>query len=292
VTERRKRGDETSNRLLEWSEAQKSSERLTGHILRSEGFASIDPSHPLGGPDGLKDLVCTKDNLRWIAAAYFPRGQRPFREIQEKFLADLPGVAANKAQGFAFVTNQYIELANRSKLTEAANPVRLNLIHLERIVSILDSPPNYGIRLEFLDIQMTKEEQLAFFAHYASTMDQFGALVQTILAQLSQPALSKAIPVSQLNAFKATLESIVGPPGYFPSIFPHPMDRLKVPLQELKEFEAILNRITGGQFPKLAFPKPSLSALQTLPLELMQIDQSLDQILWKLERINKLKSGL
>jgi len=164
--------------------------------------------------------------------------------------------------------------------------------HLERIVSILDSPPNYGIRLEFLDIQMTKEEQLAFFAHYASTMDQFGALVQTILAQLSQPALSKAIPVSQLNAFKATLESIVGPPGYFPSIFPHPMERLKVPLQELKEFEAILNRITGGQFPKLAFPKPSLSALQTLPLELMQIDQSLDQILWKLERINKLKSGL
>jgi hypothetical protein len=290
--ERRKRGDETWNRLLAWTEAQKASERLAGHILRSEGYSSIDPSHPLGGPDGLKDLVCIKGNIRWIAAAYFPRGEQTFKEIQEKLNSDLQGATLNEAQGFAFVTNQYIQLADRNRLAEAVLPIQLDLLHLERIVSILDSPPNYGIRLEFLDIQMSKEEQVSFFAYYATSMDQFRAQVQAILNQLSQPDLSKAIPVQQLQAFKATLESIVGPSGFYPSIFQHPMDRLKVPLQELREFETILNRLTGGQFPQLAYPKPPLQALHSLPLDLMQLNESLDQIIWKLNQINKLKSGL
>ena len=73
MNRRRTDGDETWNRLLNWIKGQKASERLAIHILRAEGYRSIDPSHPLGGKDGLIDFVTSRDNIRWIGAAYFPR---------------------------------------------------------------------------------------------------------------------------------------------------------------------------------------------------------------------------
>lgn len=47
-------GDETWNRLLNWTKGQKPSERLSAHILSSEGFKSLDPSHLLGGKDRIE----------------------------------------------------------------------------------------------------------------------------------------------------------------------------------------------------------------------------------------------
>jgi hypothetical protein len=35
----------------------------------------MDPSHPLGGQDGLKDLICNKEGKKYIVAVYFPRGK-------------------------------------------------------------------------------------------------------------------------------------------------------------------------------------------------------------------------
>src|SRR5674476_182707 len=109
MTQRQTDGDETWNRLQNWSKGQKS-ERLAAHILSSEGFKSIDPSHPLGGKDGLKDIIAIKDNLKWIAAAYFPRGQKPFTEIKTKFNGDIKGIGINKVSGLAFITNQELTL--------------------------------------------------------------------------------------------------------------------------------------------------------------------------------------
>lgn len=161
---RRTDGDETWNRLREWTKGQKAAERLAGHILSSEGYKSIDPSHPLGGRDGVRDIVCIKDNVQYIGAAYFPRGQKTFKTIQDKFYVDLKGVAINKANGIAFVTNQEISLAERKKLMSVNLDISIEIFHLERLVNILNNPTNYGVRLEFLDISITSEEQLAYFA--------------------------------------------------------------------------------------------------------------------------------
>ena len=60
---RQKDGRETWNRLLKWDKGQAPSERLTSLILESEDYKSIDPSHPLGGKDGLKDIICEKYNI-------------------------------------------------------------------------------------------------------------------------------------------------------------------------------------------------------------------------------------
>lgn len=142
MSRRRREGDETWSSLNVWTRGQKAAERLAAQILRVEGYSSIDPSHPLGGRDGLKDIICTKDKMSWIGAAYFPRSQKTPTEITKKFSDDLEGVKKNKVSGFAFITNQEIGLGARRALKDLARRCKagLDLFHLERITHILDSP--------------------------------------------------------------------------------------------------------------------------------------------------------
>jgi len=160
---RRKDGRETWNRLLGWDKGQAPSERLAALILKSEGYKSIDPSHPLGGKDGCKDALVEKDNLKLVMGVYFPRNQQQFNTIKKKFLEDFGGVVKNNAEGFVFVTNQELRLAERTKLNNLGMGIPTEIFHLERNSSVLNYPLNYGIRLEFLDITMTKEEMIAFY---------------------------------------------------------------------------------------------------------------------------------
>ncbi len=147
MTRRQTEGKETWRRLLDWDRGQTSSERLAAQILRVEGYEGIDPSHPLGGPDGLKDIICIKDKARFVGASFFPRGQQCFSKIKKKYSDDLDGVAKNNANGIVFVTNQELTLSEREKLKEEAGNIKVDLFHLERIASIIDSPGCYGIRL-------------------------------------------------------------------------------------------------------------------------------------------------
>ena len=51
------RTDETWHRLREWTAGSAAAERLAAQVLLADGYTSVDPSHPLGGPDGGKDLL-------------------------------------------------------------------------------------------------------------------------------------------------------------------------------------------------------------------------------------------
>lgn len=155
---------ETWHRLLNWDKGQAASERLAAHILIKERFENIDPSHPLGGKDGGKDIVCNFNSEKWIGAVFFPRGQQDFKRIKDKFLHDAEGTIKNNAKGMAFITNQEITLGQRKDLEENCNVDDVRIYHLERISDILNSPEMYGIRLEFLEIEMTREEQISFFS--------------------------------------------------------------------------------------------------------------------------------
>jgi hypothetical protein len=185
MAKRRTDGDETWSRLLNWTKGQKPSERLAAHILSSDGFKSIDPSHPLGGKDGLKDIISVKDNLQWIAAAYFPRGQKAFKEIKKKFTSDMHGVKKNKVSGLAFVTNQELTLHERKELKDTGKPHTIEIFHLERLTHILDTAKNYGIRLEFLDIELTKEEQLSYFASRDEKMTGLSEKLEHLMVDYS-----------------------------------------------------------------------------------------------------------
>ena len=147
------RWDETWHRLREWTNGQGPSERLAAQILLSEGYVGLDPSHPLGGPDGGKDALCAKDGKNWVMAVYFPRGQQTLGAIKSKVLTDLHGVESNKADALAFVTNQELTVTEREVLREAAGLVAVELYHLERITTILDTPGMARVRQQFLRIR-------------------------------------------------------------------------------------------------------------------------------------------
>ena len=183
---RMRAGRETWNRLLNWDREQAASERLAALILANEGFRNIDPSHPLGGKDGLKDMILTNGGKKWIGAVYFPRGQKSFQDIKDKFCHDLEGVRANGAKGIAFVTNQEIRLSERKILAEIDKNIDVNIYHLERIASLLNMPMNYGIRMEFLEIEMEKEEQISFFAMQNKKMAEFEDILKKITIGLEE----------------------------------------------------------------------------------------------------------
>lgn len=146
------RVDETWHRLREWTYGQTPSERLAALVLDHEGFKSIDPSHPLGGPDGTKDARCEKNGVKFVMAVYFPRGQQAFKKIQTKFTDDLKGVAKNSADALVFVTNQELTLSQREALTKSAAPTPVTLYHLESVATVLDRPIMAGVRRQFLSI--------------------------------------------------------------------------------------------------------------------------------------------
>lgn len=154
----------TESALRDWRYGQTQAERLVVALLHLEGFEAVDPQHPLGGPDGLKDVLCRKDGLSWVAAAYFPTTTSTLGAIKSKFTGDFVGVSSNHAQAFAFFVNQPLTVGEREQLRSLAGQTRTEVYHLERIRSLLDAPKGCGIRLEYLRIPMTEAEQWAFWS--------------------------------------------------------------------------------------------------------------------------------
>ncbi len=150
----------TEQALQNWRYGQTQAERLSAGILVVEGFESVDPQAPLGGPDGIKDVVCKKDGQKWVAAAYFPTTLKTYDDIENKFLNDLKGVTKNDANGIVFFTNQRLTLGERKLLLEHAEPLAAEIYHVERMRAVLDTPKGFFLRLEYLRIPMTPEDQV------------------------------------------------------------------------------------------------------------------------------------
>ena len=180
---------ETELRLRVWRGDQIGAERLAANLLHLDGFTSVDPQCPLGGPDGLKDARCEKNGWIYIAAAYFPTEQKAFKDVKKKFSADIKGVSKNSAQGFVFLTNQSLTPGERETLLKLARLQKAPciLFHLERIVSLLDSAIGYGARLQHLNIAMTTEEQASFFTQWNRGLnDLLQSHSQTIIKEISR----------------------------------------------------------------------------------------------------------
>lgn len=163
-------------------------------ILFNDGVRNVDPSYPLEGRDGLKDMILTNNGSKWIGAVYFPRGQQRFSNIKSKFKHDLGGVKQNKANGIVFVTNQELRLSERKELTEINDDIDVQIYHLERLATLLNSPTNYGIGMEFLEIEMSKEEQLPFFANQNQKMSNIEAALKKLTIGLEEYKISKNLP--------------------------------------------------------------------------------------------------
>jgi hypothetical protein len=81
-----------------------------------------------------------------------------------------------------------LKLAERAELCdEVKTEYKVDIYHLERLAALLNATENYGLRLEFLDIDMTKEEQLA----YMVTKDKIIHDLTNLLGQLAPKVLSE-----------------------------------------------------------------------------------------------------
>jgi hypothetical protein len=152
-------------RLIAWRDGSTKAERLAAAILKLAGYESIDPQGPIGGPDGGKDILCRKGGITSVGAVYFPPTQVTFAKLKNKFLADLAKVST-KHKGFAFITNRPMTPTQRTALETAGSDAGkdVDIFHLERLLTLLNSPQGYGTRLQFLSIPMTTEDQLSWFA--------------------------------------------------------------------------------------------------------------------------------
>jgi hypothetical protein len=154
---------DTELRLSFWRDGSTNAERLAAAALRLSGYQEIDPQSPLGGPDGKKDILCTKGGLTWVGAVYFPNGPASFASVKKKFKSDLAGMPANP-EGFVFVTNQTLSPTQRVTLSKIATEKskECDILHLQQLQNLLDSPPGYGVRIQYLGIAMSIEEQLSW----------------------------------------------------------------------------------------------------------------------------------
>lgn len=164
--------------LLHWDKGQTFAERMAAKLLGLEGYTEIDPQCPMGGPDGTKDILCQRDGKKFVVGCYFPSGQKDLTAITEKFSDDYKGVDKNKADGFIFVTNQKITPGERVGLTSKFPSSEI--FHGERVCSALDSPKGYGIRLEYLGIELTKAEQISFLNSHLDLKANFEDIKATL----------------------------------------------------------------------------------------------------------------
>lgn len=125
---------------------------MAAQVLAAGGYESLDPSHPLGGPDGGRDGHCKKNGKPWIMAVYFSRGERTFKEVETKLVADVEAARKHSPHGVVFVTNQELRLSERTELETLGGDVEIDIFHLERVAHILDQPRMGPVRQQYLGI--------------------------------------------------------------------------------------------------------------------------------------------
>jgi fido (protein-threonine AMPylation protein) len=180
----------TELQLLHWRNGQTQSERLAAHLLALEGFTQIQPQAPLGGPDGRKDIICVRAGVTYVAASYFPPTNKEFVDVRKKFESDAEGVAMNGAKGFAFVTNQRLTIGERKELVGLLS-VPVDLLDLERLVHLLDSPAGLGLRAAFLGIAMSAEDSATFAMHLAAVHERTTESLKQAFLDLSSRSVTE-----------------------------------------------------------------------------------------------------
>jgi hypothetical protein len=152
----------TESELREWRFGSTQAERLAAAILALDGHRDVTPQAPLGGADDRKDILSRRDGVTYLSAVYFPSTVKSFADIMDKYRHDREGIRLHETDQFVFLTNQHITLGQRSTLKDTGSLLD-EIYDLQRITTILDSPPGYGLRLKHLGIRMATEEQVSFF---------------------------------------------------------------------------------------------------------------------------------
>lgn len=199
------RPDETWHRLREWTYGSAMAERLAAQILRADGYTSIDPSHPLGGPDGGCDALCRKDGKHWSVGVHFARGKEAFGALARKFAEDAEKTTG-AADAFVFVTNQQLVKSQRAALKKKVAPLEADIYHLERVVGVLDAPGMRSVRRQFLFIDDDGDESLERVGRFVSSWDRVCRAVLSLAGPVEPGRRVRIQPVALLKSCGAAVD--------------------------------------------------------------------------------------
>jgi hypothetical protein len=202
--------DRTRAALVIWGKGDAASEGLAADVLAAEGYV-VEPMHPQGGPDKRRDGICEKAGRRFTMACYFPNNsnQISFKDMKEKFLHDLEGVSTASAEGVVFVTNVSVADAERIILEELAAERGCAAIvyHLEKLRVVLDSAAGLGARVRYLEIDLTREEQLTAFTMISRLTEEIQGLRAYMRGELIDE-MKKTIHETVAAAIKSKKEGM------------------------------------------------------------------------------------
>jgi fido (protein-threonine AMPylation protein) len=112
-------------------------------------------------------------------------------------------------------------------LIALAGGIRVELYHLERLTSLLNSPKGCGIRLEYLRIVMTEPEQWAFWS--TMNVDVVRKLVDN--EKLHDAQLQKLS--DKIDSFMERTNALIENLRAGPSSLTRPVDRIEMPTSSL-----------------------------------------------------------
>lgn len=172
----------TEERLRTWLEGQAQRERLCAHLLPLLGpYSNVDPRRPKGGPDGSRDLQAVHNGQLpvWGAVGFRSNvndGKDDKKWAGKKFRDDLKAALAENPtlKGFVFLTNVDLTPAEQDGLKQHAKEKGITHVDVfvrERLRLALDNVEGWGYRLQYLEIEMTREEQLTFINRYGARLE-------------------------------------------------------------------------------------------------------------------------
>jgi hypothetical protein len=143
-------------------------------------YTREQPRRPKGGPDGGRDIEAVFQGtvLVWGAVGFRNGGGRDEdsrKWAEQKFKDDLDRALQENPSlpGFVFFTNIDLTPTRRENLHlhgRAKGIREVAIFDFERIRHVLDSPEGLIVRLQYLDIEMSKEEQLGLIHKFGEKL--------------------------------------------------------------------------------------------------------------------------
>jgi hypothetical protein len=176
----------TDERLKSWLNGkQPERERMCMALLGTiPGWTDIRPRRPEGGPDGGRDIEATFQSVySAFGAVGFQNGvsdsPEDKRVAKQKFRGDVTAAKGSRPEvsHFAFFTNVDLtpgEVEECVAIGRQHGFVLVEVFHRERIRMLLDVPSGFAFRFQYLDVEMSREEQASFFQKFH---DQLEAMI-------------------------------------------------------------------------------------------------------------------
>jgi hypothetical protein len=226
----------TDERLRTWLQSQAERERLCIALLPMfREYSDVRPRRPRGGPDGGRDIEAQLNGQVVWSAVGFQDHASDSRESRaaavRKFNSDLEAAVTENPElyGFVFFTNVDLPPSIVEELEEATkskNVVHVEIFHRERLREKLDSTAGLALRLQFLSIPMTLEEQTAFVHHLAKSHDarlaELSILLDAIRASVSKLEHTATATMDAVRSHsEKTIATVTGGDSYCALFFDH-----------------------------------------------------------------------